>query len=163
MSTTPAEAFVGYALTADYQDTYTGGVLAIDGQDFDVAAELEAGDGLIVTASPNLITALDQYDLALERVEIPADRIAEAQAEHDQLAEAGAELEAAGDLTVDEAVEQLVANHQRDGLAAIAEAAGLDATGTKREIAERIVAAEDQLIAAQAQTTTDGDGAGETA
>jgi len=163
MSTTPAEAFVGYALRDEYADNYGGGQIAIAGETYDVAAELDAGDGLIVTASPTVITALDQYDLALERVEIPADRLAEAIAAHDQLADAGAELEAAGDLTVEQAVDQLVANHQRDGLAAIAEAAGLDATGTKREIAERIVAHEDQLIAAQAQTTDDGAGDGETA
>lgn len=70
----PAEAFVGFALTAEYADTYGGGLIVAGDADYDVKAELDAGDGIIVTANPAVITALDDY-VALERVDVPAERI----------------------------------------------------------------------------------------
>lgn len=59
---------VAYELRAEYEDTGFGGVLAYgpDRHSFDVAENLDAGGGKIVTDDHLLIAALDQYP-ALKR------------------------------------------------------------------------------------------------
>lgn len=61
---------IAYALRADYEDIYTGGVVAV-GPDrtVDIKAELENGSGQIVVAENDdlLLSVLDNY-LALKRV-----------------------------------------------------------------------------------------------
>lgn len=57
-------------------DLFTGGLLHVgtDGEELDVKAALEAGDGVIVVdpaTSPILLTRLDEYP-ALKRVPVPA-------------------------------------------------------------------------------------------
>lgn len=51
---------------------FTGGLITVSDQDFDVRAELDAGDGYIVVASGNaaLVDALDNYP-ALKRAASP--------------------------------------------------------------------------------------------
>jgi hypothetical protein len=84
---------IAYGLRADYAGTvdrviavndageptetetvplFLGGMIAVAGTDFDVAAELERGDGTITVAEENhvLIMALDEYP-ALKRVGAP--------------------------------------------------------------------------------------------
>jgi hypothetical protein len=75
---------IAYGLRAEYDGTveqdgetvpvYTGGIIAVDGHDFDVRAELDAGNGSIVVDESNapLIRALDEYP-ALKRVATPED------------------------------------------------------------------------------------------
>lgn len=70
--TAPAEDRVAFRLAAEYADSYDGGVIAITGGgDLNVGRELEAGNGVITTADPATIAALDAYR-PLERATTPA-------------------------------------------------------------------------------------------
>lgn len=74
-----------YGLRAEFDGTvddfngapspiFTGGIIDVAGHDFDVRAELDAGNGTIIVDENNaaLIRALDEYP-ALKRVPAPAD------------------------------------------------------------------------------------------
>lgn len=155
MSTTPAEAFVGYAPTAEYAEGLAG-VLNVGGHDFNLETELADGDGLIVTADPATITALDQFSHALERVDIPAERIGEELAALDT-APAEVDLDApSADAERQAAIDALVAANNRDELVDILLEldAGAGTDGTKAELADRI-------LAARYLTTDAGDAGGD--
>lgn len=69
---------IGYALREDFLgegETYLGGIVAAGDVDLDIAAELDAGNGVIVVATsadPRIITALDERP-ELERVPVEDD------------------------------------------------------------------------------------------
>lgn len=111
-STPPAEAFVAFALRADYEDTYAGGLIVADDKDFDVKAELDAGDGVIVTANPGVIQALTDYP-ALKRVAVPEDRLPKEQDDNGptvkELKARAAELELATSGTKADLIERIEA------------------------------------------------------
>jgi hypothetical protein len=69
--TTAEDGRVAFALTAEYADNYGGGIIVAGDRDYNVKAELDAQDGIIVTDDPAVITALTDY-VALERVPVPA-------------------------------------------------------------------------------------------
>lgn len=78
---------VAYALRADYQDTFQGGVIHVGDRDFDVAAELEKGGGYIVVDTAEwgvgaLVAALDA-NAALKRTAVrpAAEAVQDAEAE----------------------------------------------------------------------------------
>lgn len=64
---------LAYALRADYEGIFRGGILALDGdRSFDTAQALEEGDGTIIVDDANipLVLALDAFP-ALKRVSLP--------------------------------------------------------------------------------------------
>lgn len=65
---------IAFALRAEYEDTYLGGVLAVGNTSLDVKARLEEGDGTIVVSEADTmtLTVLDAYP-ALKRVPVPKD------------------------------------------------------------------------------------------
>lgn len=132
--TASAEGFVAYSLRAEYEDNYTGGLIVAGDSDFDVKAELDAGDGTIVTDVPAEIQALDDYP-ALKRVAVPADRLPREAPDPDEASKA-------------DLVKQ-------------AEELGVSTSGTKAELAERIAAALDDanLLADDEDDQGAGDGA----
>ncbi len=109
-----AEPAVTFTLKETATD-YAGGILAVNGSDFDVAAALEEGDGSIVTTDPFLIVALDEYPV-LERL-APVD-VDTADYKALQARAKALDLKATG--TRDE-LEERIAKHE-DELAALAEA-----------------------------------------
>lgn len=62
-----------FALRKEYEDNFDGGVLAVDGADFDVAAELERGGGVIVVDAMNaaLTYRLRIYPFLKELASVP--------------------------------------------------------------------------------------------
>lgn len=135
--TRSAEGFLAYALRAEYEDIYTGGLIVAGDSDFDVKAELDAADGVIVTDSPAIIQALDDYP-ALKRVPLPDDW-------YDRQV---------GGPPVEKPV---VDETSKDDLKKQAEDLGLATSGTKAELAERIAAA----LEAADQAGNDDQGAGD--
>jgi len=123
---------IGYALRAEYDGTvedfdgqtsptFLGGVLAVDGHDFDVRAELEQGSGTITVDANNvaLINALDEY--------APLKRVA-----------------------VDENAGEPITGHDAKPVAELREELRrreLDASGNKADLVARLTAA-DAAIAA---------------
>lgn len=106
---------------------FTGGLLTANGEDFDVRAALDEGDGEIRVDSTNyvLIAALDEYP-ALECVGEEDGEVEVAPVLADDLSDADPDA--------------LGRNRTKGELIAAAESRGLDKTGNRAELAERIVA-----------------------
>lgn len=70
---------IAYALRADHEDTFGGGVLAVGDESLDVAAALKAGNGLIRVEETDTLTqaVLDGYP-PLERVDASKRKTAKA-------------------------------------------------------------------------------------
>lgn len=65
---------VAFQLRADYEGKDFAGTVNVSGSDlYDVAAELQQGNGIIVTDDESVISALDAYP-ALKRTQVPDDR-----------------------------------------------------------------------------------------
>jgi hypothetical protein len=99
---------IGYALRAEYDGTvedfdgqpspiFLGGVLAVDGHDFDVRAELDKGNGTIVVDEANviLVNTLDEY-APLKRVSVSDDAPAITSYDERPVAELKADLASRG-------------------------------------------------------------------
>jgi len=65
---------VAYALRADSEDSFAGGVLNVGDEDFDVAAQLKKGDGYIVvetaTGYGTTLAAVPDHYTPLKRVPV---------------------------------------------------------------------------------------------
>lgn len=135
--TRSAEGFYAYALTAEYEDNYGGGLIVAGDSDFDVKAELEKADGIIVTDSPAIIQALDDY-VALKRVALPDDWY---------------DRQVGGPPTVVPDPDEVT----KADLIKQAESLGLATSGNKTELTERIAAA----LEAAEQAGNDNQGTGD--